>query len=44
MSLEKWFRLTDLGVDHHHRGYPQSSAMTIQGRVCETGGRGIAKQ
>ena len=20
MSLEKWFRLTDLAVDHHHRG------------------------
>ena len=31
--LEKWFRLTDLVVDHHH-GPSLSSAMTTQGNAC----------
>ena len=42
LRLEKWFRLTDLVVDHHHRGYSLSSAMTLQGCVCEPDGRGRA--
>ena len=42
LCLEKWFRLTDLAVDHHHRGYSLSSAMTTQGGVCEPDGSGMA--
>ena len=34
LCLEKCFRLTDLAVDHHHRGYSLSSAMTIHGNAC----------